>query len=87
MNKNLGPGAGNYAGVALTRADALTQYTDVASGTVTYVGESEPGTATSAAGWRIQRKTTSGSLTKVEWADGNGRFDNVWDNRASLNYF
>jgi hypothetical protein len=42
------------------------------------------GTATSAARWQIRRITKSGSTTIFEYADSNDRFDNVWDDRASL---
>jgi hypothetical protein len=58
---------------------------DEASGTVMYIGEALPGSATAAAVWSIKRVTTT-SGTVVQWADGNCTKDNVWDNRASLNY-
>jgi hypothetical protein len=52
-----------------------------------YVGEAAPGTATSAAGWKIKRLTYSGAnLTAVEWADGDVQADNIYDNRASISY-
>jgi hypothetical protein len=58
-----------------------------ASNEVEYLGKADIGTATSAATWQIKKFTwTSGNLTKKEWADGNEAFDNVWDNRASLDY-
>jgi len=58
---------------------------DEASATVTYVGKASPGTATSAASWLIQKiDTTTGTV--ITWADGDGDFDNVWDNRAGLSY-
>lgn len=51
-------------------------------GTDLYVGESQPGTATSAASWRIKKV----SDTAVQWADGDTLFNNVWDNHLSLSY-
>lgn len=57
-----------------------------ASATVAYAGAAEPGSATSAASWQIQRLTFSGNDVVVEFADGDADFDNVWDNRASLSY-
>ena len=51
-----------------------------------YYGFALPGTITSAALWRIQRKTVSGSINTYDFADGNANFDNVWDNRVSLSY-
>lgn len=61
---------------------------DPASATITYVGRAAAGSATSAAVWQLSRLTfdVSGNLTKQEWADGNGNYDNVWDDRASLSY-
>ena len=55
--------------------------------TQVYYGEAVPGTPTSAASWRIKRMVfgTNGNLTTT-WADGNDSFDNIWDNRASLDY-
>lgn len=59
---------------------------DQASATVTYIGQAAPGTATSAASWRIQRMSVSGTVTTLEYADGDLNFNNIWDNRASLTY-
>ncbi len=53
-------------------------------GTYTYIGHALPGAATSAASWRVKRLTNADAT--VLWADGNGNFDNIWDNRASLSY-
>ena len=53
-----------------------------------YKGWAQPGSLTNAPVWRIQRLTFTGAdddLT-VEWADGDGEFDNIWDNRAGLTY-
>jgi len=59
---------------------------DEYSSTVTYVGEAAPGVAESAAFWRVKRLTQYGTVLKVDWADGNEDYDNVWTNRASLTY-
>lgn len=59
---------------------------DEASSTVTYIGKADTGTLNAAAEWQIQRITVSGSVTSIEWADGNAAFDNVWNDRASLSY-
>lgn len=59
---------------------------DVASTTVTYVGEAEAGSAASAAAWRVRKLTKTGDNLSIKWADGDTLFDNVWDNRASLTY-
>jgi len=50
----------------------------------TYVCEADPGTASSAAKWRVSKLVAAtGVLT---WADGDAKFDNIADNRASLSY-
>lgn len=60
---------------------------DEASSTVWYFGFAAPGAATSEPVWEIRRFTLGlgGDIT-CEWADGDTEFDNVWDDRASLNY-
>lgn len=66
--------------------DFLAQQVDEASATVTYRGWAAPGTATSAASWRIQKISVSGTVTSITWADGNINMDNIFDNRATLSY-
>lgn len=61
---------------------ALKTIVDEAVAGTTYIGEAVPGTATSAATWRIQRITVSGTTTTIEWGGG-GKFDQVFDNRAT----
>lgn len=74
-----GSGGGGSAAVLATKVDEI-------SSTVTYVGKADPGTSGSAASWQIQRITVSGTITTIEFADGNSDFDNIWNNRASLTY-
>lgn len=60
---------------------------DVVSETVMYKADALPGTADSAAAWRIARITTNaeGDVTE-HWAGGTANFDQVWDDRLSLSY-
>lgn len=51
----------------------------------TYVGYAPSGSLDSQTVWQIMRIDTSAG-DKVEYADGNALFDNVWANRASLTY-
>lgn len=51
-----------------------------------YHGLAAVGSSESDPVWQIKRLTDDGQLTKIEWADGNAEFDNVWANRASLQY-
>lgn len=61
---------------------------DYVSTTLRYVGRASPGSATSAAAWKITRQTFDSSqrLIRTAFADGDANYNNVWDNRASLSY-
>ncbi len=59
---------------------------DEASSTVTYFGFAPVGSSESSSVWKIKRLSVSGSITKLEYADGNINYDNNWSNRASLTY-
>ncbi len=71
----------------------IAQYTKkvdfVDSSDLIYIGEATPGTATSAASWRIQRINTNDGTNNdiaIQWADGNANFDNVWDDHLTITY-
>lgn len=69
----------------------LAEYTRLidTNGNFKYVGEALPGTATSAATWRIKRIEFIGGLDddiEVKWADGVSTFTKVWDDRATYTY-
>lgn len=49
-----------------------------------YTCEAAPGSLSSAAVWRISKKVTATGVTT--WANGDGNFDNIADNRAALTY-
>ena len=73
------------------QAVATTTRTDTIDPTVfpevTYRGDALPGTATAAAGWRVQKLTQqSDGDMEILYADGNDNYDNIWDNRLSLSY-
>lgn len=64
------------ANVLLDQVDANTMY----------IGEAIPGTAASAASWRIRKLLTAGAVTSILYANGDPSFSHIWDNRASLTY-
>ncbi len=60
-----------------------------ASGNAIYQGWAVPRTADKAgAVWRICRLTVDGSgrTTDIQWAGGDEKFVNVWNDRVSLSY-
>jgi len=61
---------------------------DEVDATTTYVCHADPGTATSAAKWRVKRlfKAAGTTVTRGVLANGNARFDKIADDRASLTY-
>ncbi len=60
--------------------------TDTSVLNTTYVGQALPGSATSAAVWRIKRITETNDGASIDWADGDGGFNQVWDDRLTLTY-
>jgi hypothetical protein len=73
---------------ALPINNYYTTLIDDASATVSYVGKAQPGTLPSSQFWQIFKIDTSVSpLTDIEWASGNAKFDKVWDDRTTYNYF
>ena len=68
---------------------AATKYTKLIDkvGDLTYIGEADPGTAESAATWRIARidEALDPDL-QITWADGTADFIKVWDDRATYTY-
>lgn len=78
--------ASNYDHETDTDSARYATRLDQVSSTVLYIGEAESGTLGSVAKWRVKRLTESGTTTVIEWADGNTKNDNIWDNRTGLSY-
>ena len=68
--------------------DSLASRVDFVGDNIIYKGEAEPGTLTSASAWRIKKIEFIGADEDVEttFADGNGDFDKIWNNRLSYTY-
>lgn len=69
-----------------TASIAYTTLIDEVSASVSYYGFALPGTATSAASWKIMKKSVSGAVTTYAFAGSAATFVNVWNNRAALSY-
>lgn len=71
----------------VSSAAYIVKTTDDASGNIEYFGEAPPGSATSAAVWRIRKLTyTAGGNPSWLWAGGVDTFTGIWDNRTALVY-
>ena len=59
-----------------------------ASGMIEYIGYASPGSASSAAVWKIIKMTYDGSgrQTDLQFADGSRNFDKIWDSKAGYTY-
>lgn len=55
------------------------------TGTYQYFGKAYPGADSTKPIWQISRLTVANPQA-LKWADGDDKYDNVWDNRASLTY-
>lgn len=81
-------GTGETVDLPLLQAEELIHLSkkiDSVDDNTVYYGWAKPGSVTSSAVWRIMKETISGDITSYIWADGNTKFDNVWDDRASPN--
>ena len=80
---------GSTSGAAAKRVVSgdiyATEVDTTSTANTVYIGKALVGTANTAAGWMIKSiNTATGASTN--FADGDARFDNIWDNRTSLSY-
>lgn len=78
-------GTGPQGPASSTEELALEVQADANDSHLTYVGKAAIGSSTAAPVWQIARLDDTSGLVKT-WADGNAAFDNIFDNRESLNY-
>jgi len=76
----------NNRQVVIHEPDVLKEKIDEASASITYIGRAQCGANEAAAVWQICRLAISGTVTTKEWADGDGKLNNVWNDRATLTY-
>lgn len=51
-----------------------------------YVGEAKIGSSKSSANWQISKLVKNGTNFKVQFANSNLRFNNIWDDRTTIPY-
>jgi len=73
-------------GSIFAKSDSFSTLIDEPSADITYVGKARLGAAPSDASWQIFRISVTGTVTSIQYADANLKFDNVWNSRASLVY-
>ena len=58
------------------------------SGNLIYIGKANMGSAKSDAVWNIRKLVydASNNLTDMLWANGDGAFNNIWNNRIAISY-
>lgn len=61
-------------------------YIDEVNSNLLYLGIAKIGAATDEAKWQIRKVEKNSTVTSILWADGDRRYDNVWDDRAGLSY-
>lgn len=80
---------GNSAKQGFKYTDSIKQQinvqTDSGDALVKYVGFAAAGVTTSAASWQIM-KVDKNTGTIIQLADGDDNFDNIFDDRESLDY-
>ena len=64
----------------------LTVRLDQISSTLFYVGKAVIGSIDSNNTWQIVRYTKTGNILKSEYANGSELFNQIWNNRLTLNY-
>lgn len=62
-----------------------TRLDDTTTPGVIYIGRARIGEDTAEGVWQIQKIDYASGMV-ITWADGDGEFDNTWDNRSSLTY-
>lgn len=76
----------NNASSVETMPASFATIVDEVSKSLMYVGKAKIGSLQDSSVWQIQKITVTGSITLIQYADGDGNFDNVWNDRASLSY-
>ena len=58
------------------------------SGNLIYIGKANMNSSKADGVWSIRKLVydASNNLTDMLWANGDGAFNNIWDNRITINY-
>ena len=85
-----GPGSNvavtNFPNPFLTSSFDELLNLQVASATITYIGNAPIGSATSAAVWKIKRLDSTSGDAVILYAGGAPAYNQIFDNRAALTY-
>ena len=80
-----GGGGGNVTNTLVEKNFAVRVQDDAGDSNIQYIGNADIGSLTNKPVWQIMKvdKTTG---TIITWADGNDNFDNIYNDRESINY-
>lgn len=84
-HQHLGPEGEDGPGARRTYEADFAVRLDDSTTNITYIGTAPTATATSDNKWQIKKLDETSGLI-ITWADGDTKFNNVWDDRASLTY-
>lgn len=62
-----------------------TEVDTTSTANMVYIGKAVVGTPNTSSAWMVKRIDTSTGAS-INFADGDAKFDNIWDNRTSLSY-
>jgi hypothetical protein len=72
--------------LVIIEPDVLKEVIDAATVGTIYSCRAACGSHVDAAVWQVSRTVTLAGVSTTEWADGDGKFDNIASNRATLTY-
>lgn len=86
LYRGLGDGTGAH-GPVMDMPRHTTAFAYDVNNNPAYIGKAEFGAGKGEAKWQIQKMVYAGNnLTDILWADGDTKFDNVWNDRTGLVY-
>lgn len=79
---------GNFHALVGDQAINAKQRIDYANATTIYIGFGAPGALEANPAWQIRRQTLDGSgrTTEINFAGGTVAYEQIWNNRTTLNY-
>lgn len=71
---------------SISPATTAQTLVDEVSDTLTYIGRAKAGALTSAPVWQIMRLYINGTITAIQFYNGDASYNAIWDDRADATY-